>query len=437
MASKVDIIKSSKFILRDYTGIFNELIYLIENDEELFNINILNKLKKYKSIFIEYLQNNFINVITDDELYVINSYASDCLPEDLKTNYPSIFNENIYHDLIKNLKEISNKLLNKTFINNEVRDYIIDYVNNYNSFDTWKILFFKCVFILYDNTNNILNDSSIYYSTIEHFNNCTNIHQSPIEEWTFNEYDVNYNEYLELLYSYYGSEYEQNINTNINLSNDADDDDDDDDDEIEESIFIINFKNVFNDLNVYLYNNGCLSTKLFNYMSNSIEQANLSDLEINIYMRERYNALCYLYIKKLIEEYDDFYDYYVLYMNYHNTIESINNLHNFYTPEMIYQFYISNGGTDNEFIEIFKMLNDIFDDDNDDDNVDDDFNVENPLINKYTLIENNLIYDCEICFNTNEDDYFKCDICIFKICSSCYNNYHLKYNIDKCSHCRN
>ena len=83
----------------------------------------------------------------------------------------------------------------------------------------------------------------------------------------------------------------------------------------EEHIFIINFKNVFNDLNVYLYNNGCLSTKLFNYMTNSIEQANLRDSEIKIYMRERYNALCYLYIKKLIEEYVDFYDYYVLYIN--------------------------------------------------------------------------------------------------------------------------
>jgi hypothetical protein len=196
MTSKVDIIKSSKLILRDYTGLLNELSYLIENDEELFN-----RLKKYKSIFIEYLQNNFINVITDDDLYFINSYASDCLPEELKVNYPSIFNENTYHDLIKNLKVISNKLLNETFINNEVHDYIIDYVNNYNSFDTWKVLFFKCVYILYDNTNQILNDSSIYYTTIERFNNCTNLHQLPIEEWVFNEYDVNCVEYLELLIS--------------------------------------------------------------------------------------------------------------------------------------------------------------------------------------------------------------------------------------------
>ena len=79
MTSKVDIIKSSKLILRDYIGIFNELIYLIENDEELFNINILNKMKKYKSIFIEYLQNNFTNVITDNDFYFITSYADDCL----------------------------------------------------------------------------------------------------------------------------------------------------------------------------------------------------------------------------------------------------------------------------------------------------------------------------------------------------------------------
>ena len=429
MTSRIEIIKSSKLILRDYLGLLNEVIFQkeTENNEEFSNSNILTRVKKYRDIFKEYLQNNFTNEINDFDLFFINNHAKDCLDEDIKNIYHSIFNENIYHDLIKNLKEISNLLLYKTFINNEVHDYIIDYVNNYNSFDTWKILFFKCVYILYDNINKILNGNLFYYTTIEHFNNCTNLHQLPIEEWTFNEYDVNYVEYLELLYSYYDSEYKI-----------SSEESDDNDDVVEETDFIINFKKVFNDLNVYLYNNGCLSTKLFNYMFNSIEQANLSDLEINIYMRERYNALCYLYIKKLIEEYDDFYDYYVLYINYHNTIESINNLHNFYTPEMIYQFYISNGGTDNEFIEIFKMLNDIFDDDDDDnDNVDDDINVENPLINKYTLIENNLIYDCGICFNTNEDDYFKCNTCIFKICASCYNNYHLKYNINKCSHCRN
>ena len=53
-------------------------------------------------------------------------------------------------------------------MNNEVHDYIIDYVNNYNSFDTWKVLFCKCVYILYDNTNRILNDASIYIIKVVH-----------------------------------------------------------------------------------------------------------------------------------------------------------------------------------------------------------------------------------------------------------------------------
>jgi hypothetical protein len=273
---------------------------------------------------------------------------------------------------------------------------------------------------------------SIFYTTIEGFNDCTNLQELPIEEWPFKGNYEQYVEYVELLYSYYDSEY-----TNYNLSPineySSSSEESDDDNVEEETDFIRNFRNVFNNLNLYLYNNGCLSTKVFNYIFNSIEHANLNDLEINIHMRECYNALCYLYIKKLIEEYDSCYDYYILYTNFHSTIESINNLHNLYTPEMIYQFYISNGGNGDEFIEMFKMLNDIDDDDNDDD---DDDNCENPLINKYTLIENNVIYDCNICFNEYEVDYFKCQNCIFKICPSCYSNYHLKYNINKCSHCR-
>ncbi len=35
-----------------------------------------------------------------------------------------------------------------------------------------------------------------------------------------------------------------------------------------------------------------------------------------------------------------------------------------------------------------------------------------------------------------QNDYFKCKNCVFKICAGCYNNYHLKYNIDKCAHCK-
>ena len=303
MTSRINNIKDNKLILRDYLGLINEIVYGIElkieavddQQEKQELDNKIDQLKSYKIIIKEYMNLNYTNHFDDNDLYIIYEDALVYVSNEVKSCYPSIFNENIYHDLIKNLKEISNKLLNETFINNEVYDYIIDYVNNYNSFDTWKVLFFKCVYILYDNTNNILNDSSIYYSSIENFNNCTNLHQLPIEEWTFNEYDVNYNEYLELLYSYYGSEYEQNINTNINSSNDDD----------------------------------------FN-----------SD-----------------------------------------------------------------------------------DDDNDDDN-------ENPLINKYTLIENNENYDCGICFNDYNNDFFKCNRCIFKICPCCYSNYHLKHNVKNCSMCR-
>ena len=51
---------------------------------------------------------------------------------------------------------------------------------------------------------------------------------------------------------------------------------------------------------------------------------------------------------------------------------------------------------------------------------------DHPLRNKYLFVENKEIYEC----------YFKCENCVFKICAGCYNNnYHLKYNIDKCAHC--
>ena len=60
---------------------------------------------------------------------------------------------------------------------------------------------------------------------------------------------------------------------------------------------------------------------------------------------------------------------------------------------------------------------------------------EHPLINKYTLINNNELYDCNICFNEYKKNYFKCNTCVFKFCDSCYKNYHLQYNSDKCCHC--
>jgi hypothetical protein len=47
-------------------------------------------------------------------------YADD----NVKDCYPSIFDENTYYDLIKNLKDIPVQLLNKKVINNEIHDYI-------------------------------------------------------------------------------------------------------------------------------------------------------------------------------------------------------------------------------------------------------------------------------------------------------------------------
>jgi hypothetical protein len=298
MTSKINIIKNNKFILRDYVALINEIIHQIEKDSDLVNNNIVITLNKYKDMFRKYLQNDFTtDEINDNDLEYIYTYAI-TLPDELKL-YPSIFNENIYFDVIKNLKEISLILLNKRSINDDIYSYIEDYLNNTNNFDIWKILFSKCVYILFNNKIRILNEySPLYYSTIEDFNDSINLQELPIYEWPFKSNHPEYVEYVEVLYSYYDSEY-CNYNVNPLYFNDDDDDDDDVDVVEEEPIFIINFKKVFNELNVYLYNNGCLSTKLFNYMFNSIEQANLSDLEINIYMRERYNALCYLYIKKI------------------------------------------------------------------------------------------------------------------------------------------
>jgi len=563
MTSRIEIIKSSKLILRDYLGLLNEVIFQkeTENNEEFSNSNILTRMKKYRDIFKEYLQNNFTNEINDFDLFFINNHAKDCLDEDIKNIYHSIFNENIYHDLIKNLKEISNLLLYKTFINNEVHDYIIDYVNNYNSFDTWKILFFKCVYILYDNTNKILNGNLFYYTTIEHFNNCTNLHQLPIEEWNFQGNNNEYVEYLELLYSYYDSEYK--ISSEESDDNDDDDDVDDDVDVVDEDD--ANFLFMFKSLNDNLYANNALSKNLYDIFNEFINRIDLDDLEMFNEAMLKYNLLCYAYIKKLDEEYVEYYDYYSLFDNFYVSMESINNLNNIYSTE-IFITILERLGYNDEFTDYFKRLNHINDEDyeyvnqfyiNDDedliskfkdvfealnrrlyntncistqlfnkmekyiDNLDlsnlpkfecakirfnaycyilfqtyilefnneydvlydnfyntweaiNDLSVtytpeeifelyiskvtnedfikckhflhvfkyinkinDNPLKNKYKLIQNTILYECNICFNTNEDDYFKCNTCIFKICASCYNNYHLKYNIDKCSHCRN
>ncbi len=113
-------------------------------------------------------------------------------------------------------------------------------------------LFFKCVFILYDNTNQILNsNSTIYYTTIERFDECTNLHQSPIEEWPFKSNDDEYVEYVELLYSYYDSEYTKHHDNLINefVSSDEEseleeDDEESEQDELEDDDGVVYFSQV-------------------------------------------------------------------------------------------------------------------------------------------------------------------------------------------------
>ena len=153
--SKINIIKNNKFILRDYNGLISEIIYQIEKESDLINNNIVITLNKYRDIFRKYLQNDFTSEINDNDLEYIYTYAI-TLPDELKL-YPSIFNENIYFDLIKNLKEISLILLNKGTINNEIYCYIQDYLNHTNNFEQWKIIFSKCVYILFNNEIRRLN----------------------------------------------------------------------------------------------------------------------------------------------------------------------------------------------------------------------------------------------------------------------------------------
>ena len=113
-------------------------------------------------------------------------------------------------------------------------------------------------------------------------------------------------------------------------------------------------------------------------------------------------------------------EYDVLYDNFYNTWQDINNLTLEYTPEHIISLYDAEI-TNDIFIYIFKHLNKI---------------DEHPLKNKYSFVENTELYVCNICFEDYKNGYFKCKNCIFKICAGCYKNYHLKYNIDKCAHCK-
>ena len=157
----INDIKNNKLVLRDYVALIKEIINSLEtNNDNLYtsieetnseqrqqffqnviddnNIRII-ELINIKNIFKEYINSNFINSIDNNDLIKIYDDGISYVDDDVKNCYPSIFNENTYFDLIRNLENISSVLLNKTVINNEVYDYIIDYLHNYNSFDKKKL----------------------------------------------------------------------------------------------------------------------------------------------------------------------------------------------------------------------------------------------------------------------------------------------------------
>ena len=114
-------------------------------------------------------------------------------------------------------------------------------------------------------------------------------------------------------------------------------------------------------------------------------------------------------------------EYNVLYNNFYNTWEDINDLSLSYRSEEILLLYDSVYESDYcKFMEMFIYFNDI---------------KQHPLKYKYKSIENTSLYECNICFNDFNTNYFKCNRCIFKLCDKCYKN-HMKHNIKNCSHCK-
>ena len=305
MTSRINNIKNYKLVMRDYLGLINEIVYSIELKNENIDDqqekeeldNKINQLKSYKIIIKEYMNLNYTNSFDDNDLCIVYDDALVYVSDEVRSCYPSIFNENIYFDLIKNLKDIANNLLNKTVINVEIYEYIIDYVNSYNSFETWKSMYAKCVYLLCNHITLIRNNyQTSSYVNIEEFEDCVNLQDTPINQFPYRDYDDEYIEFVEVLFSYYRNE---NENENVPISSEL-------------------------------------------FFENSDENSD--------------------------------------------------------------------------------------DDDNDD--------SEHPLINKYTFIENNENYDCGICFNDYNNEFFKCNRCIFKLCPSCYNNYHLQHNVKNCAMCR-
>ena len=50
MTSKINIIKNNKFIIRDYIGLINEIVFQIEKESDLINKNITRRREAYVSL---------------------------------------------------------------------------------------------------------------------------------------------------------------------------------------------------------------------------------------------------------------------------------------------------------------------------------------------------------------------------------------------------
>jgi hypothetical protein len=231
-----------------------------------------------------------------------------------------------------------------------------------------------------------------FYSSMESINNLNNIYSTEI-----------FITILERL------GYDDEFTAFFKYLNHIDDNDDEED-------LIENFIYTFRLLNDCLFNNNCLSNALYNKMNEYINNCNIHDKNKLKCAVLRYNAYCYIFIQTCISEMNNEYD--VLYNNFYNTWQDINDLSLLYTPEEILLLYDSEYESDcSEIIRIFIYFNNI---------------NEHPLKNKYKLIENNELYDCNICFDNDFSSFYKCKTCTFIICNNCYK----KYNSDNCAMCR-
>ena len=106
----------------------------------------------------------------------------------------------------------------------------MDHLNNYNSFEIWKCMYAKCVYLLCNNITLIRNDNApTFYSNIQEFEDSVNLEETPINQFPYRDYDDEYIEYVEVLFSYYYNENEI-VLPQTSLFQDSDEELDDDDD---------------------------------------------------------------------------------------------------------------------------------------------------------------------------------------------------------------